>query len=156
MTTGKTTASDPSIPNYFRKQPFMTISEKAIYQRICDVLPEYRVFPQVSMSALVATRAGVDIAREKIAQKYVDFAILDEGFNVVAIIELDDPTHEKPERKKADAEKDYALKTAGIRIARIKKSNVSADAIRKVIDLTKRQWNTPTRKKAAVAQKPSP
>lgn len=146
-------AIDASIPVYFRNHKFLTLSERRVFQSIIEALPNHWVFPQVAMSALVVPKPGIDVAREHIAQKYVDFAILDHGFNVVAVLELDDPSHERPDRQKADAQKDYALKSAGIRVARIKKNNVSAEAIRSLVTLTEKQWATPTRRKTSTGQK---
>ncbi|MGD9842223.1 MAG: DUF2726 domain-containing protein [Steroidobacteraceae bacterium] len=50
--------------------------------------------------------------------KSADFVVCNKDFSVVAVIELDDSSHDRAGRKKADADKDTALKPAGICITR--------------------------------------
>ena len=47
-----------------------------------------------------------------------DFVICQKDSSVVAVIELDDSTHERPDRMIADAKKNRALEAAGIPIHR--------------------------------------
>ena len=47
-----------------------------------------------------------------------DFVVCSKDFSVVSVIELDDASHQKKERQAADAKKDKALTSAGIRIVR--------------------------------------
>jgi very-short-patch-repair endonuclease len=54
--------------------------------------------------------------RNKYSQKYCDFAICSPSFFVIAVIELDDRTHNG--KKTKDAERDEILESAGIRTIR--------------------------------------
>jgi len=47
-----------------------------------------------------------------------DFVVCKKDSSIVTVIELDDATHQKEERQNADAKKDKALESAGIRILR--------------------------------------
>jgi len=47
-----------------------------------------------------------------------DFVVCNKDSSIVAVIELDDASHERDVRKKADAKKNRALSSAGIPIVR--------------------------------------
>ena len=56
-----------------------------------------------------------------IAQKELDFVLLRPGMSyVVAAVELDDKTHDLPERQERDAFLDAAFATAGVPLIRFK------------------------------------
>ncbi|MDD4929829.1 MAG: DUF2726 domain-containing protein [Gallionella sp.] len=48
----------------------------------------------------------------------LDFVVCNKDFSIVAVIELDDATHQRQDRQAADAKKDKALASAGVRIIR--------------------------------------
>ena len=48
----------------------------------------------------------------------LDFVVCDEFGRVVAAIELDDSSHQRRSRQEADARKDRALASAGVRLIR--------------------------------------
>lgn len=52
----------------------------------------------------------------KISQKHVDFAILDANLNIIAVIELDDSSHDTPKARERDAFKDSVLKDCGYKV----------------------------------------
>jgi very-short-patch-repair endonuclease len=56
--------------------------------------------------------------RNKIDRKSADFVLCNKDFSVVAVVEFDDSSHGRSDRRSADADKDTALKSAGIRIIR--------------------------------------
>ncbi len=77
----------------------MTSAELKLFSVIEAAVPEYRVFGQVAMGALLKVRGGLDGAdamsvRGRFAQKIVNFVIFDpRSGEVVAIVELDDASH---------------------------------------------------------------
>ncbi len=96
------------------KRAFLTENEKEFLQRLEDAFPAHRIMAQVSMGALMApdVRGGSPeylSIRGRFAQKVVDFVILDEAMEVVALVELDDRTH----RLEKDAARDAMTATAG-------------------------------------------
>jgi very-short-patch-repair endonuclease len=52
----------------------------------------------------------------RINRMSADFVVCNKDFSIVAVIELDDATHQKEDRQMADAKKDKALTSAGVRI----------------------------------------
>ncbi len=69
---------------------------------------------QVAFSALI-THDNMKM-RAKFNRKVTDFVLLDQSYKVIAIIELDDPTHIGKEQE--DAERDAMLIAAGYMVMR--------------------------------------
>lgn len=109
-------------PQYFGKKP-LTGPEQEMFRRLTQAMPECIVLAQVALSSLIGIKDGNDrrIWFNRISQKSVDFVIcLPHDFTVVAVIELDDMSHTRPHRVRADTTKDVALRIAGHPILRFK------------------------------------
>lgn len=87
----------------------ITAFEAKMFTRLKQSFPEYDVLAQVAFSALI-THTDIKI-RAKFNRKVTDFVLLDRRTNVIAIIELDDPSHIGKEKE--DAERDEMLFAAG-------------------------------------------
>ena len=87
-----------------RRKPILTEHEKGFFPCLLDALPQYHIFPQVSLDAVMEPAAGLSNGatcslRNSFSQKHPDFVICEKGsLKVVAVVELDDSWH--------DAEKD--------------------------------------------------
>jgi very-short-patch-repair endonuclease len=106
----KAPASDIDI----RKRRPLTEREQSMYFRLCSTFPELVILSQVSFSALLispqqSTRNGYN-------RKVADFVLCTKAFDVLAVIELDDKSHQGNEA--ADEVRDSWLKSAGLRIVR--------------------------------------
>lgn len=117
-------------PKYLA-QPLMTRNELEFFSRLSRALPELHVFPQVAMSALIrpASRGkSFRAAFARISQKRVDWVVCrKESLAVVAVIELDDRTH----NVSADAARDAMMRTAGLTTLRFaSRAKPSVDQIR--------------------------
>ena len=93
----------------YAAKALLTANEKEFFHRLCKALPNYHVFPQVSMGQLIATRklqgdrANEHLrARNRYAQKAVDFVIADADLKVLALVELDDRTHDAERDRRRD------------------------------------------------------
>ncbi len=103
----------------FASMKVLTDTEARFFRQLQGVLTDELIFPQVAMSALIKpTGRGTQYWSSfgKISQKRVDFAIYRKDLSLVAIIELDDPSHDK--REEEDQQRDAYLKSAGIRTVR--------------------------------------
>ena len=71
-----------------------------------------------------------------IAQKELDFILLRPGMSyVVAAVELDDKTHNLPERQERDAFLDAAFATAGVPLIRFKaQARYDVDEVRRGVE----------------------
>lgn len=103
----------------YKARRLLTPNEEEFFGRLMHALPEYRVFCQVAMSALLTAsssdRKVAHADRLRIAQHYVDYVVCDAALNVIAVLELDDRTHSKAK----DVLRDERLQLAGYRVVRI-------------------------------------
>ena len=106
----------------FKARPMLTANELEFLGRLERAVPEYRFHAQVAMGALLEPAIAKKLngreymrARGMFSQKIVDFVAQrrDTG-QIVAIIELDDRTH----NAEKDAKRDAMLQQAGYRVMR--------------------------------------
>lgn len=106
----------------FAPMPFMTASEVRFFSRLQDALPEYLIFAQVQLSRLIECTDSEDqkFWFNRINRMSADYVIVQtDAQQVLLVIELDDWTHDSAERRRADAKKDKALKSAGLPVLRV-------------------------------------
>lgn len=110
----------------FKAKPLLTANELEFLGRLEAAMPELRFLTQVAMGALLdpavprSDRKSYYRLRGMFSQKIVDFVAQNRhDGSVLAIIELDDRTHD-PER---DSRRDAMLAAAGYRIVRWNSKN---------------------------------
>ncbi|GIW31501.1 MAG: hypothetical protein KatS3mg071_1675 [Meiothermus sp.] len=105
-------------PYYAKK--VLTQPEQVLYYRLVEALPDHLVLAQVQLSRLLGVKRGNDYQAwlNRINRMSADFVVCNKDGSVVAVIELDDQSHQKAERQAADTKKDKALSSAGIRVIR--------------------------------------
>lgn len=89
-----------------------------MYFRLVESFPELIVLAQVSFSALMYSTGTA--SRNKFDRKTADFVLCTKSFDVVAVIELDDASHNG--RAKEDGDRDALLTGIGYRVLRFKKT----------------------------------
>lgn len=106
---------------YIEKR-LLTPVETKLFFRLKEALPEHHIFAQVQLSQLVEVRKGHDYQQwlNRISRMSADFVVADSRLKTIAVIELDDSSHKRPDRIEADQKKDKALETAGLRVIRWK------------------------------------
>jgi hypothetical protein len=92
----------------------LTRTEQSMYFRLQGALPDLIVLSQVSFGALLTARTWA--ARNTFNRKRADFVICEKSFKVVAIVELDDSSHDGNEAR--DEQRDAQLINAGYRVLR--------------------------------------
>jgi very-short-patch-repair endonuclease len=104
---------------FYAKKP-LSNPEQILYFRLKNALPEHIVLAQVQLSRFLGVKKGNNFQtwNNRINRMSADFVICAKDSSVVAVIELDDSTHDTDKRKTADAKKDNAIKAAGITIHR--------------------------------------
>ena len=104
---------------FYAKNP-LSSPELVLYFRLCKALPEHIVLAQVGLSRILGVKKGNNFGEwfNRINRMSVDFVVCSKDSTIVAVIELDDASHQKADRQIADAKKDKALGSAGIRIVR--------------------------------------
>lgn len=77
----------------------------------------WRICPKVRLWDLIEPKKGRSDRKElenKIRSKHVDFVLVDPELNVIGVLELDDSTHDREDRKSRDSFVRDALEGAGI------------------------------------------
>ena len=123
-------------PAAYKPKALLTANELEFLARLEAAAPELRICPQVAMGAILdpAVSRKQDPKRffklrGAFAQKMIDFVAMDRKTGaIVAIIELDDRTHNEDK----DAKRDAMLKSAGYKTIRWQsKAKPEVEAIRK-------------------------
>ena len=115
-----------TVTGSYRARQLMSENELEFFGRLTKAVPEYFVFPQVAMSAILRANstdrktAHRDFLR--IAQQRVDYLVCKADGSIVAVIELDDKTHQAAR----DKVRDERLQQAGLRTLRFESRNKPA------------------------------
>jgi hypothetical protein len=114
---------------FYAKKP-LSSPEQILYFRLCKALPEHIILAQVGLSRILGVKKGSNFGEwfNRINRMSADFVLCSKDSTIVAVIELDDASHEKADRKAADAKKDKALSSAGIRIVRWQVKSIPDEA----------------------------
>ncbi|MEK6807236.1 MAG: DUF2726 domain-containing protein [Pseudomonadota bacterium] len=128
LVVAKTKASNTQWPFYAKKA--LSSPELVLYFRLCKALPEHIVLAQVGLSRILGVKKGNNFGVwfNRINRMSADFVMCSKDSTVVAVIELDDATHEKADRRAADTKKDKALSSAGIHIVRWQAKSIPDEA----------------------------
>ena len=126
----------------YERRPLLSKAEMHFLEALEKaVIPDYRVYSQVSLSALVKVtgdnRSTWQSAFNSVSQKYVDFVLVDPlTMEVKKVIELDDSSHEQTRRQSRDELVDSILAQVGIPIVHCKlQSTYNPPALRVTIGL---------------------
>lgn len=111
--------SGPDEWPFFAKRP-LSPPEQVLYHRLVRALPECIVLAQVQCSRILGVKKGFSFHawNNRINRLSYDFVICSTDATVLAAIELDDRTHERPARVKTDFKKEKATAAAGVRFIR--------------------------------------
>ena len=118
----------------YKSRKLMTENEAEFFGRLVVALPDYYIFPQVALSALIEA-AATDKKRAygdhlRIAHQRADYVVCDRSCQVIAVVELDDKTHSR----KKDAVRDARLLQAGIRTVRFQsRGKPTAEVVRAMV-----------------------
>ena len=114
-----------TINGFSKKQYLLTKTEEKFLDGLEKYVgEEYRVMCQVRLAELISAgnykNKGYRSRLNKIQSKSIDFVITNKKTKVVAAIELDDWTHNKPSRKKRDEIVERILNNAGLPLIRFR------------------------------------
>lgn len=121
-------------PRYARRR-FLTDAETRVLGFLEAALPHHRIMAQVAMGALLRADERdewqAETTRRRFAQKFVDFVIVARNTaEVVALIELDDSSHDA----ERDAARDAMTAAAGYRTIRIpSRPRPTAESVRAAV-----------------------
>jgi hypothetical protein len=105
----------------FAKKTLLNEKEQVVFNRLTEAFPDWIVLAQVALSQIVIVKSGKENGpyRNKIYKKVIDFVVCRPDTSIVVAIELDGNSHDSPGRSKSDVDKENALSSAGIKLARM-------------------------------------
>lgn len=110
---------------YARRHELLTKAERDFFAVLRAAAPEgWYVFPQVRLANLVMLKKGTRNWKphySRVAQKCVDFVLCDgDDIGPRLVVELDDSSHDRPDRQARDTFVDAALRAAGLPILHVR------------------------------------
>ena len=102
------------------KRQLLSERERALYQRLIQSLPNHIVLAQVQLLQVLNFQRGrrTQAILNRFNQLSLDVLVLNPDTSIVAAVELDDASHTREDRRKADARKSHALQSAGVPLIR--------------------------------------
>ncbi|MBL0726589.1 DUF2726 domain-containing protein [Piscinibacter sp. HJYY11] len=103
-----------------RQAILLSQPEQVLYHRLVKALPEHMVLAQVQVSRVLGVKKGFNFLawNNRINRLSYDFVLCGKDASVLAVIELDDQSHDNPDRADTDQKKDRATAAAGLRLLR--------------------------------------
>jgi hypothetical protein len=99
----------------------LTPVEQQLYHRLVRAYPDHIVLAQVAFSRLVGVKKGDNFTAiwNRYNRLTADFVLCTKDFRTVAVLELDDRSHDNPSRMDADRRKAAICEAAGIPLHRL-------------------------------------
>lgn len=124
---GKADGRNLDWPFYPRKP--LSQPEQILYFRLTNALPDHVVLAQVQLSRFLGVKKGNNYHSwlNRINRMSADFVVCRKDLSILAVIELDDSSHESEGRQSADAKKDKAIRSAGLALHRWHVKNIPSE-----------------------------
>ncbi|HRU96543.1 MAG TPA: DUF2726 domain-containing protein [Ruminococcus sp.] len=110
----------PDITKLYDPVPILTDREFEFYERLRPVAEEFglQIFTKIRLADLIVPKPKAENpfwmeCFNKIRSKHIDFALADENAAIVMLIELDDSTHNRPDRVERDDFVNAVLENTG-------------------------------------------
>lgn len=115
-------------PVYAKK--VLTPVEQQLYQRLIRAFPNHIVLSQVAFSQFVGVKRGHNARSiwNRFNRLTADFVLCNKDFSIIAVLELDDRSHDSPARHDADVRKAAILEAAGVSLHRLNVNPLPSEA----------------------------
>lgn len=131
----------PYVPDHkdytrcYQRKYLLTRNEYQAYKNLRIILEKHGLIacPKVRLLDIIEPIRGEHYkgALGKIQSKHIDFLICDKDLYIKGILELDDNSHNQPERIERDRFVDQVLTTVGYKVVRVRA--VTEDTIRELL-----------------------
>lgn len=110
---------DHEVWPFYPRKP-LSNPEQILYFRLLNALPDHIILAQVQLSRFLGVKKGNNFRSwlNRINRLSADYVICSKDASVVAVIELDDASHNNSKRQQTDSKKDKAIRDAGLKIIR--------------------------------------
>lgn len=121
-------AEDKNYKNSYQKRYILSMNEYYQFKKIKQITDRYNwlICPKIRLLDLIEPRTDADNYKSllyKIQAKHIDFAICTQDMKVIALIEIDDNSHNRPDRIERDKFVDEVLQSVGYKILRTQDIN---------------------------------
>jgi hypothetical protein len=110
---------DIALKPFLRRKYLLTKSECSFYKVLRDVVAPNPVALKVRLADLIEADDRHQLWQanfDRIKAKHIDFVVCDAALSPVIAIELDDPSHQRPDRQQRDRDVDRIFELAGMPI----------------------------------------
>ena len=136
--------ADAETPGYISRVSLLTPSEADAFGYLCQhIADSAHICPKVRIADILKVaptndRSAWGRAFGKIAQKHIDFVIMNHVGDILFAIEVDDSSHRRPDRQKRDAFVNDAFKQAGVPLIRVQSRQLprSDELTRAIMELS--------------------
>ncbi|MFT5523024.1 MAG: hypothetical protein ACI9G1_003567 [Pirellulaceae bacterium] len=125
-------------PPYEKRPSLLTNAELKFYHVLKEVVGDLHIVAMVRMADLIRVKSDTQQRQawqNKIQAKHIDFVLCDKNsMEPVVAIELDDSSHQRPDRVQRDQFVNGAFQAAGLNLLRIPvRQEYNKDELKKVI-----------------------
>jgi hypothetical protein len=130
----------------YKPKPLMTKTELIFYDKIKTLESKnLHVLPQINLATIISKEGDYTYQTE--LYRNIDFAIFDELYKPILLVELNDKSHERKDRKERDKKVKEICSKAGIEI-------VTVDTKNPDINIVKSRLETYTCTESSQSEKP--
>ena len=107
---------------YFRRKHLLTPTELSFYEVLRRVVYDYVVFAKVRLADLIDANERHQSWQanfNRIRSKHIDFVICDDDSRPLLAVELDDKSHERPDRVARDHDVDHLFDAVSFPLVRV-------------------------------------
>ncbi len=113
---------DIALRPFFRRQYLLTRAEKGFYNILREVVAPHAVLAKVRLADLVEADERHLLRRsnfDHIKSKHIDFVICDRALSPIIAVELDDSSHQRPDRVARDRDVNRIIEIASLPLLRV-------------------------------------
>ena len=113
---------DVALRPFFRRQYLLTAPEKRFYNVLRRVVAPHSVLAKVRLADLVEADERHLLRKsnfDHIKSKHIDFVICDAALSPLIAVELDDSSHQRPDRVARDRDVNRILEIASLPLLRV-------------------------------------
>src|SRR5439155_15948123 len=110
---------DAALKPFFRQKYLLSKTERYFYKILRDIVSPNHIVPKVRLADLVDADKRHHLWLQnfrRICSKQIDFVVCDAALSPIIAVELDDPSHQRPDRRARDRDADRIVEISSLPI----------------------------------------